>query len=148
MCQRAATRKKLKFLLQVLIVPVTDNTADTSNSAKWRECEWVPALPAAKMLWYRNHYLPDKATWGDAEASPLLWEGDWAALPPAVIVVGGMDVLCEEGEKFGEKLKGAGVAAEVHVIDKYPHPFLAMDGALQAGRDAITFMVEGLKSVM
>ena len=26
-----------------------------------------------------------------------------------------------------------------------PHPFLAMDGALQQGRDTITFMVEALK---
>jgi hypothetical protein len=25
-----------------------------------------------------------------------------------------------------------------------PHPFLAMDGVLQQGRDAITFMVENL----
>jgi triacylglycerol lipase len=28
-----------------------------------------------------------------------------------------------------------------------PHPFLAMDGVLQQGRDTITFIVEALKEV-
>lgn len=107
----------------------------------------MPALPAAKMLWYRKHYLPNEADWAHPESSPLLWEGDWAKLPEAEIVVGGMDVLRSEGEAFGNKLEKAGVKSTTHVMEKMPHPFLAMDEALQAGRDAITIMVEGLKRV-
>jgi acetyl esterase/lipase len=134
------------FLLQILIVPVTDNTATVENNKTWKSSEHVPALPAAKMLWYRRHYLPNEEDWAHPEASPLLWTGDWSKLPKAKIVVGGMDILREEGEQFGKKLTKACVEAKVFVMEGMPHPFLAMDGALQAGRDAINIIVEGLKT--
>ncbi|GME34714.1 triacylglycerol lipase [Neofusicoccum parvum] len=133
------------LLAQFLCVPVTDNTADPTNNASWKELEFTPALPAAKMLWYRYHYLPNKEDWAHPESSPLLWEGDWSKLPPAIVTVGELDVLRDEGVQFAEKLRKAGVEAELHIMKGMPHPFLAMDGVLQQGRDTITFMVEGLK---
>jgi acetyl esterase/lipase len=54
MCQRAVTRGSPTFSLQLLSVPVMDNTADTTNNASWKENQHSPALPAPKMLWYRN----------------------------------------------------------------------------------------------
>jgi len=146
MTQKAIARGSPKFVAQILLVPVTDNTASPSNNETYKENEHTPALPAEKMMWYRRHYLPNEADWADPEASPLLWQGDWAKLPPAVIVVGGLDVLRSEGQQFGQKLEKAGVKAEMHVMKGMPHPFLAMDGVLEAGRQAITIMVEGLKS--
>lgn len=148
MCHKAvgATSAVPKFRAQLLIVPVTDNTADTSNNATYRENEFVPALPAAKMLWYRNHYLPDRALWTDPEASPLLYEDGWAEQPRALVIMGGLDVLRAEGEAYAEKLRKAGVQVEVKIWEGMPHPFMAMDGALQQGRDTITLMVETLKS--
>lgn len=148
MCQRAAARNGPKMSLQLLSVPVADNTADTANNPSWKDNELTPALSAAKMNWYKNHYLPNKSDWAHPEASPLLWEGDWAKLPPAVIVVGELDVLCAEGQQFGEKLRKAGVKAVVRVMRGQPHPFIAMDGVLQAGRDAITDFCDALKETM
>ncbi|CRG83565.1 hypothetical protein PISL3812_00918 [Talaromyces islandicus] len=139
----------IKFTKQILIVPVTDNTATTENTWSWKEFEHTPALPAPKMMWYRNHYLPDTKEWSNPEASPLLYPNDdnhWAKLPPAVVVVGELDVLRGEGEAYATKLRENGVDAAVHVMQGMPHPFLAMDGVLQAGKDAITHMVEGVKS--
>lgn len=136
---------------QILIVPVTDNTATSSTNWSWQEFEHTPALPAAKMLWYRNHYLPNQQDWTNPEASPLLYgneDGHWAKLPPAVVVVGELDVLRGEGEAYAQKLRENGVEAAVHVMQGMPHPFLAMDGVLQAGRDAISLMVEGVKSIL
>ncbi|KAI0015704.1 Alpha/Beta hydrolase protein [Xylariomycetidae sp. FL0641] len=154
MCQRAAAmppgdgRRRPRFALQLLSVPVTDNTADAGNTPSWRENQHVPALPAPKMRWYRDHYLPDAAARADPEASPLLWAGDWAQLPPAVVVVGELDVLRDEGRRFADKLRDAGVPVELHVMKGQPHPFIAMDGVLQAGREAITFFCDALKATM
>ncbi|KAH8809343.1 alpha/beta hydrolase fold-domain-containing protein [Xylogone sp. PMI_703] len=146
MCQRAAARSGPKISVQLLSVPVMDNTADPSNNVSYKENEHAPGLPAEKMLWYRKHYLPHEQDWAHPEASPLLWQGDWARLPYAVIVVGELDVLRSEGQQFAEKLQQAGVRVDLHVMHGQPHPFLAMDGALEDGRRAITYFVEGLKA--
>jgi acetyl esterase/lipase len=147
MCHKALTAPSLvpKFKAQLLIVPVTDNTADPSNNWSYKENEFVPALPSAKMIWYRKHYLPNPETWADPEASPLLYKDGWAAQPKALVVIGALDVLRAEGEQYVEKLKEAGVPVDVKIMDGMPHPFLAMDGALQQGKDAISYMVETLQ---
>lgn len=140
----------ISFKKQVLCVPVMDNTATVETNWAWKEFEHTPALPAAKMLWYRNHYIPDKSLWSNPEASPLLYsneDGHWKELPPARVIVGELDVLRAEGEAYVQKLREAGVEADLHVMQGMPHPFLAMDGALEAGRTAITLFVEAVKSV-
>lgn len=70
----------------------------------------------------------------------------WKGNPRAVVVVGELDVLREEGETYAAQLQMAGVPVELHVVKGQGHPFLAMDGVLEAGRQAITYMVEGCKS--
>jgi acetyl esterase/lipase len=147
MCHRVLAAPSLvpQFQVQLLIVPVTDNTADASNTPSWKENEFVPALPAAKMLWYRKHYLPEQRLWAHPEASPLLYEEGWAEQPRALIVMGELDVLRTEGERYAEKLRGAGVQVDVKIMKGMPHPFLAMDGAIQQGRDTISYMVEALQ---
>lgn len=146
-CQRAADRPELgiSFAAQLLSVPVADNTALPATTASWRENEFVPALPAAKMLWYRRHYLPDDKDWAHPEASPLLWGGDWTKLPAAEVVLGGLDVLRTEGEEFAEKLVRAGhTSTRVTTMKGQPHPFIAMDGVLESGNLAITLFAERL----
>lgn len=137
--------QEIRFLKQLLIVPVTDNTADIENNPTYKSSEHVPALPALKMLWYRNHYLPDRATWTDPEASPLLFPAEkFAHLPPAVVLVGQLDVLRHEGEEYARKLGDAGVDAKVEVMTGMPHPFLAMDAVLDEGKRAITILCDTL----
>lgn len=144
MCQRAVDRGNPKFCLQLLSVPVMDNTADITNNESWKENQFSPALPAEKMLWYRRHYLPNEMDWGHSEASPLFWKGDWSKLPPACFVLGELDVLRTEGEQFGAKLEEAGVKAEINIMKGQPHPFIAMDGVLEAGSRAITLFCDAL----
>lgn len=97
------------------------------------------------MLWYRNHYLPDPKTWSEIEASPLLFPAEkFAHLPPAVVLVGELDVLRHEGEEYARKLNEAGVPAKVEVMKGMPHPFLAMDAVLDEGKRAITILCDTL----
>lgn len=135
----------VRFLTQLLSVPVMDNTAMVENNWSYRMSEHTPALPAPKMLWYRNHYLPNQADWANPEASPLFYQDDWSKLPPALIMVGELDVLRAEGEQYADKLKKAGVEVDLQVMKGMPHPFLAMDGVLKEGKRSITLMVDGLK---
>jgi acetyl esterase/lipase len=62
-----------------------------------------------------------------------------------LVVCGELDVLRTEAELYAGKLRKAGVKADLKIMKGMPHPFLAMDAALQQGRDTITFMVETLK---
>lgn len=150
MCHKAISAPSAvpHFLVQLLIVPVMDNTALPGNTPSWEENQYVPALPAAKMIWYRDHYLPVQSTWAEPEASPLLYgeeDGRWTKLPKALIVAGELDVLRSEAQAYAEKLERNGVRADLKIHKGMPHPFLAMDGALKQGADTITFMVEALR---
>ena len=148
MCQRSVLRGSPSFRLQLLSVPVMDNTAEVCSNKTYELNRYTPALPLEKMLWYRNHYLPNKKDWSRPEASPLFWEGDWTKLPPAIMVLGELDILRHEGEQFGAKLEEAGVMVDVHILKGQPHPFLAMDGVLKDGQQAITWFCEGMLKAM
>ncbi|KAL2835861.1 alpha/beta hydrolase fold-domain-containing protein [Aspergillus pseudoustus] len=141
-----AFAEETRFLFQILVVPVLDNTASPETSASYKTYEHTAALPAEKMLWYRRHYLPDEADWSNPEASPLLVasEAKFTKLPPALVVVAGLDVLRWEGEEYARTLNAAGVEAEVHVMEGVPHPFIVMDAVLQKGREGVSLLCDRL----
>ncbi|TAQ86980.1 hypothetical protein B7494_g4683 [Chlorociboria aeruginascens] len=139
---------------ELLIVPVTDNTLLPSSNLthSWTINQYTPALPAAKMLWYRSHYLPSPSTHASPLASPLLFPShpsssplSWAHLPNALIVVGELDVLRDEGIDYGKKLEEAGREVDTRIMKGMPHPFLAMDGVLRQGKETIDGMVGALR---
>ncbi|KAJ6093592.1 hypothetical protein N7486_008881 [Penicillium sp. IBT 16267x] len=127
------------------LIPVTDNTATVENNESYRRYEHTPALPSLKMIWYRDHYLPNEADCRNPEASPLFYADDWSRLPPALVMVGELDVLRTEGEQYADKLQKAGVAVDLQVMKGMPHPFLAMDGVLSEGKRCITLMCDALQ---
>ena len=145
--QRAAMRpeRKVHFKSQLLVVPATDNTATVASNRTWRLYEHTAALPALKMQWYRNHYLPDPEKRLEPEASPLFFPAEnFHKLPPAVVLVGEVDMLRHEGEQYAEKLKDAGVPVRLELMSGMPHPFLAMDAVLDEGKRAISILCESL----
>ncbi|PTA43794.1 alpha/beta hydrolase [Micromonospora sp. RP3T] len=85
--------------------------------------------------WYRGHYLADPADASHPLASPLLAE-DLSGLPPALVVTAGHDPLRAEGERYAERLGGAGVPTETADYPGMIHGFFAMPGVFDAGRDA------------
>ena len=139
--QKAALRQLhgIRLRLQVLVVPPMDNTALPHSNSSWRTYEFTAHLPAEKMLWFRNHYLPNEVDRSHPEASPLRASNEvLRLLPPSYIVVGELDILRHDGEEYARLLKLNGVSAEVTVMKGMPHPFLAMDGVLKAGKTTIT----------
>ena len=145
--QRAVTRPEVKidFKVQLLVVPATDNTATPANNPTWRQYEYTAALPALKMQWYRNHYLPEPDRRSEPEASPLFFAAkNFHKLPPAVVLVGEVDMLRHEGEQYAKKLEDAGVPVRLELMKGMPHPFLAMDAVLDEGQRAISILCESL----
>ena len=125
---------------QLLIVPVTDNTASVSTRSGWAKNQYTPWLSPARMEWFKSKYLPDEEDWTKWDASPLFAtkellqpgtpSGKSASKPGAWIGVCELDILSEEGVEFGEKLRDAGWEVEVEVYKGAPHPIMAMDGCV------------------
>ena len=116
------------LLFQLLIVPVTDNTANVETSSGWAENQFSPWLSPGRMLWFRNNYLPNQEDLKKWDASPIFAPNDLLAkLPKSWIGVSELDILKEEGINYGEKMKKVGVEVEIKVYKGVPHPFMAMD---------------------
>jgi acetyl esterase/lipase len=121
----------IPLTFQLLIVPVTDNTASASGvpHASWRENEHSPWLTPERMLWFRRQYLPHEPTWARWDASPLLaYDEMFQNVPRAWIAVAELDILRDEGIAYGKRLQMAGVPAEIKTYKGAPHPIMAMDG--------------------
>jgi len=130
----------IPLVFQLLVVPVTDNTATTAGKthASWKENEHTTWLPAAKMIWFQDRYVPnveDRTKWDNSPhfAPPELF----AKAPPAWIAVAELDVLRDEGIAFGKKLSEAGKSVETKVYKGSPHPIMAMDGVLSSGKQLV-----------
>ena len=68
-------------------------------------------------------------------ASPLF--GDPAGLPPSLIQVGSDEILLDDAVRWGQRMRDAGVAAEVEVWPRMPHVWQLSARILPEGREAI-----------
>ncbi|KAF8328322.1 Alpha/Beta hydrolase protein [Amanita rubescens] len=141
------------LVLQLLIVPVTDNTStdlSPSQHASWKTNEHTPWLSPARMLWFQNNYLPDVNRRSEWLASPLLAPDDVIKGAPKKCWVGvtEMDVLRDEGLAFASRLEKAGVDTQVVVYERAPHPIMAMDGVLAIGKKMVKDAGEALKAAL
>lgn len=122
---------RARIMFQLLIVPVTDNTAQLTGHphTSWLENEHAASLTPAKMMWFRRNYLPNAEDWDKWDASPLLSTShSFRGLPKAWIAVCDLDILRDEGLAYAERLREAGVDVEVVNYKRAPHPIMAMDG--------------------
>ncbi|KAI0052859.1 hypothetical protein FA95DRAFT_1482627 [Auriscalpium vulgare] len=122
----------IPLVFQLLVVPVTDNTAAESGTyASWTENAETAWLPAVKMVWYRQKYLPNAEDWPKWESSPILAPDElFPKSPKTWVAVTELDVLRDEGIAYGQKLMKAGVEVEIKVYKGAPHPIMAMDGGV------------------
>ncbi|MGY1689795.1 alpha/beta hydrolase [Geodermatophilus sp. SYSU D01105] len=110
---------------QALVYPVTD-LADMSTDS-YRENAEGYLLTAASMRWFRDHYVPDEDRRREPYASPVYAE-DLSGLPPAFIATMEYDPLRDDGEKYGELLRQAGVPVTVQRYDGQVHGLFWLGG--------------------
>ena len=120
------------LLFQILIVPVTDNTASVNGPhASWKENENTPALTPEKMTWFKMNYSPSPEDWMKWDNSPIVAPDElFAKCPNGWVGVCELDILRDEGIAYAEKLRKAGKEVEIRVFKGSPHPIMAMDGEI------------------
>ncbi len=139
----ARDRKGPAITRQVLVYPATDllnlNTDSYTHFGKGF------MLTKKDIEWFRSLYLPDKASWTNPHASPLLAK-DHSNLPPATIITAEMDPLRDDGKLYADKLKKAGVLTNYHCYRGMIHAFVSADKVLSQARKALDEIATDLKT--
>ena len=91
-----------------------------------------------------SQYLRGPEDAADPHAVPSRAE-DLSGLPPALVITGECDLLRDEAEEYGERLRAAGVEAQVSRYPQMPHNFPDYRGIVDEGWDALDEIGEMLR---
>ena len=107
---------------QLLVYPMIDDRQITVSSS-WD----VPIWPASSNTFGWTSYLGEaKGTDGASAYAAPARATDLSGLPPAIIVVGGLDGFVDEDLDYARRLNSAGVSVEFHLYPGAPHGFDAL----------------------
>ncbi|MEV0531607.1 alpha/beta hydrolase [Kitasatospora sp. NPDC050463] len=130
---------------QLLVYPNTDHRAAPAAAGEQHDDPLL--FNRRSVAWYWGHYLADPADGDHPLASPLR-APSLAGLPPATVITAEYDPLCEEGERYAEALRAAGVPVESRRYAGMPHGFFAMTGVLDAAGEAQRYAAERLREAL
>ena len=126
---------------QGLIYPATDLTMASPSIDENAD---APILTKQDMLRYRSLYVPREADRLDPYASPLL-AADHAGLPPALIQVAEHDPLRDDGLRYADALRSAGVPVRMTTYVGMPHGFLAFPRLCRSAPQALAELCDELR---
>ncbi|MCC6792115.1 MAG: alpha/beta hydrolase [Thermomicrobiales bacterium] len=133
---------------QALLYPVTNAAFDTGSYEAFADGPW---LTRRAMQWFWDAYAPDADRRLEPTASPLLASPDrLRGLPPALVITDEVDVLRDEGEAYGRKLRAAGVDVTAVRYEGVIHDFMMLNALAEtnATRTAVTQTAQALKSAL
>jgi acetyl esterase len=133
---------------QALLYPVTNAAFDTVSYKQFAEGPW---LTRKAMQWFWDAYLPDLAKRSEPTASPLQASLEqMAGLPPALVITDEADVLRDEGEAYGRKLRQTGVDVTSVRYEGVFHDSMMLNALSEtnAARTATTQTAMALKSAL
>ena len=128
----------LKF--QVLVYPVTDLTCAQPS---YKDLGEGYPLTEARMKAYIDMYVSKPADITDPRASPLLAKS-LAGQPPAFVILAGLDPLVDEGRAYAERLRAAGISAEIADVPDHPHGFLGWTRDAAASHQMLALIAKRL----
>jgi acetyl esterase len=140
MCLRALEREGPAIAHQALLYPSTDMTEAGSATASARANPNAPFLSGAEMTVYRTLYLGPDGDRANPMASPMLAKSH-AGLPPALIVVAEHDPLRDDGVRYADALRAAGVPVKLTEYPGMPHGFLNFPGLCRGARPALAELI-------
>ena len=144
----AKERGDVRFAAQVLFYPVTDANFDTGSYHQFAEGYF---LRRDAMQWFWDQYAPDEDQRDEITASPLRATTDQlAGLPPALVITAEADVLRDEGEAYGRKLREAGVDVTATRYEGVIHDFMMLNALRETNgaKAAITQAIAYLKGAL
>jgi acetyl esterase len=126
---------------QALLYPATDLTM---SSPSINERAGAPMLTRAAIEACVSHYLGGGTAATDPLVSPLF--GELAGLPPALIQTAGLDPLRDDGVRYADALRAAGVATRLTNYVRVPHGFASFPGAVPTGAQQRAELVGELRA--
>ncbi|HJU14966.1 MAG TPA: alpha/beta hydrolase [Stellaceae bacterium] len=120
---------------QLLIYPVTDY--HTPAPPSYAENAEGYGLTRKAMEWFWGHYLNDPREAANPYAAPLRAK-DLSSLPPAFVMTAEYDPLRDEGERYAERLRAAGVPTVLSRRNGMNHGFLFWAGIVDEAGAAMT----------
>ena len=112
---------------QLLLYPVTDY--HTPGTPSYEENAEGYGLTRDTMKWFWAHYLSDASQGAHPHASPLR-APNLSGLPPALVITAEYDPLRDEGERYADKLRTAGVSTALTRYDGVNHGFMFWAGVV------------------
>jgi len=129
---------------QMLINPAVGGTMGSESMEKYgRGFFFEPEM----LDWFYSQYLPDMDLKDDPRVSPILAES-FEGLPPAHIVIAGVDILRSDIELYARLLAAAGVPVQTNTYEGTIHGFTVMGGLIDAGVRALDTCAETLKAAL
>jgi acetyl esterase/lipase len=129
----ARDRGELPVRLQALVYPMLDDRTVSTVEPHPFAGEFVWTAASNAFGW---HSMLGGRSPGDDGVSPYAAparQADLAGLPPAVIVVGALDLFVDEDIEYGRRLLRAGVPTELHLYPGAFHGFFSFE-ATDLGR--------------
>jgi len=121
----AKDRKGPKISYQVLLIPATDASVDSSSYLTYGQDRF---LARAFMKYGWDLYAPDAAQRDNPYVSPLRANlSELKGLPPALIITAENDPLRDEGEAYARKLKEAGNTVSAVRFNGTVHDFVLLN---------------------
>ncbi|MGW1273830.1 alpha/beta hydrolase [Streptomyces sp. NPDC002491] len=144
----AKERGGVPLVQQVLFYPVTDAAFDTGSYHQFAEGYF---LRRDAMQWFWDQYTTDESERAQITASPLRATPEQLKdLPPALVITGEADVLRDEGEAYGNRLREAGVPVTAVRFQGVIHDFVMLNALrpTYAAEAAINLAVGTLRDAL
>ncbi|MGO9454880.1 MAG: alpha/beta hydrolase [Candidatus Binataceae bacterium] len=129
---------------QLLFYPAISAANDTPSQKEFSEDGFV--LSRADMEWFWNHYLNGPADRKNPLACPNA-AGNLAGLPPALVQTASHDPLRDEGERYAEQMRKAGVKVTLTRYDGVTHGFVSFADVLDKGKAGIKEAADALRAI-
>jgi acetyl esterase len=140
----ALRKNRPSFCCQVLVYPMLDATCSLPSHQEYAS-GYGPGSDDMR-LGYRE-YLPSSTDPKHPLASPL-WSEGFRGLPPTLVLTAEYDSLRDEGERYVEYLREAGIEVVHTRYDGAIHGFFQMAGEWDLGKQSISEVAEFLREFL
>jgi acetyl esterase len=125
---------------QTLIYPAVDLSPAILDTVSYRANDHGIVLSHDDMAIFNGHYVAAGTDPLDWRLSPL-HAPDLSGLPPATVVVAGLDPLHDVGVAYADRLAAAGIPVTVLDYPQMPHGFLSFPYLSRSARPAMAGIV-------
>ena len=142
-CLKAKAAGSPRLVHQLLIYPGTDMSCSFASHETFGQGY---RLTNELIDWFYALYFEAGSDIDHWQASPLNAD-DLSGLPPALVLSAGFDPLQDEDKAYADKLAQAGVQVKYSHYETMLHGFIAMPGALDQAKAALSECAAELRNV-